>query len=216
MSRALSIPAALPLQTRLAPLKSVGTANRTIEVIFTTGAAVRRRAFDGCAAGSAFDEVLLVSDAAIDLSRLKSGAPVLDSHQTGTVDAQRAVVDDAWIVGGKGYARLRFPEVGTDAASDRLFEKARQKIVRNISVGYAINRVRIVDPRKAGDVEQRIVERWTPYELSFVTVPADAGAQTRSRGCRTFPVVIAPPDGGLSLAEACRLRMRMRSRLVGL
>ena len=77
---------------------------------------------------------------------------MLDSHNTSSTDAQRAVVDDAWLEAGQGLARLRFPRKGTDARSDRLFEMARQRVIRNISVGYSIDQVRVVAPMKAGDV----------------------------------------------------------------
>lgn len=216
-SAARRLPASLPLQMREAPVKSVTAASRLIEVVWTTGAAVRRLRWDGWDTAVPFDEVLEVSDAAIDLTRLKAGAPVLDSHQAQSISAQRAVVENAWLSGGKGYASLRFPTEGVSEASDQLFRMAKDKIIRNISVGYAINRVRVEEPKKAGEVERRIVERWTPYELSFVTVPADAGAQVRSQAqTRTFPVTVVRGSGGDFSPEAARARMRARERMAGL
>lgn len=193
----MNAPVRLPLQHRgigndLGLEIRSATANasaRTIECVWTTGATVRRTRYVGWDTPVPFDEVLLVSPDAVDLTRMKLGAPVLDSHAAYSTRSQLAVVEDAWIVGGKGMARIRFPEKGTDAAADRMFELARQKIVRNISVGYAIDRLRIVPAQKEGDVEQRIAERWTPYEISFVTIPADAGAQTRAAD-QTFPLTI--------------------------
>lgn len=210
-------PDALPLQTRLAPLGEINLEARTIECVWTTGATVRRRRYIGWDTSVPFDEELLVSPEAIDLTRLLAGAPVLDSHATWSTDSQRGVVDAAWLEGGKGLATLRFPSLGTDAASDRLFEMANQRIIKNISVGYAINQVRVVPPKKEGEIERRIIERWTPYELSFVTVPADAGAQTRAVGERSFPVeILGRSAAGIGAAAAARTRMQLRGRSAGL
>ncbi|WP_060851465.1 hypothetical protein [Methylobacterium aquaticum] len=94
--------------------------------------------------------------------------------------------------------------------------------MRNISVGYFITQVRVVAPVKAGDVERRIIERWQPYELSFVTIPADAGAQVRGADAPLVPFTLLDPAAdaaraaeadGLALA---RQRMRMRMRAAGL
>ncbi len=57
-------------------------------------------------------------------------------------------------------------------------------------MGYSVDQVRIVEPETRDGVEQWIVERWTPYELSFVTIPADPQAQTRSGATETYPVII--------------------------
>lgn len=214
------LPETLPLQTRLAPLGTVNVEARTIECTWTTGATVRRRRYTWDGPSVPFDEELVVSEEAIDLSRLRAGAPVLDSHATYSIEAQRAVVDDAWIVNGEGIARMQFPEAGIDEASDRLFALAtpregRKAIIRNISVGYAIDRVRVIQPEKSGEVERRIIERWTPFELSFVTVPADAGAQVRARDVRAFPVEIIGRAAS-SGHHAARARMGLRARSLGL
>lgn len=204
-------PDALPMQTRLAPLGAINVEARTIDVVWTTGATVRRQRWAGWETLVPFDEELVVSDAAIDLTRMQAGAPVLDSHSTWSTDSVRAVVDKVWLAGGEGLATLRFPKAGVRQSSDELFELARDKVIRNISVGYTIDRVRVIE--KAGEVERRIVERWTPYEVSFVTVPADAGAQVRT-AAGSFPVEIL--GRGLPAARAARARMALRARLLGL
>lgn len=71
-----------------------------------------------------------------------------------------------------------------------MFALVSDGIIRNVSVGYAIDEVRVVEPQKKGEVEKRIITRWTPFEVSFVTIPADAGAQVRGAE-ETFPVVIS-------------------------
>lgn len=212
MSSPMAGARSVPLQTRAAPIAQANTADRTIQVIWTTGAAAPRRGLPSLGITEVYDEVLLVTDAAVDLSRLRAGAAVLDSHQTGTVGAQRAVVEDAWLQAGKGYANIRFPKAGIDLDSDRLLGLARDGIIRNISVGYSLNRVRVVEPTKANERLQVIVEHWTPYELSFVTVPADTGAQVLTGSKRLFPVQIVGNRGTLSTIEVAALRLRMGLR----
>ena len=56
---------------------SLGTETRTVEVVWSTGAAVRR---SDRWTGRTYDEVLSLDAAHVDLSQLMSGAPLLESH----------------------------------------------------------------------------------------------------------------------------------------
>lgn len=165
---------------------------RTIEVVWTTGADVSR--FDYWE-GRRYIERLVVTDEAVDMTRLNSGAaPVLDSHSAWSLDSQIGVVERAWIENGVGRAVLRLSEredvqpVVRDIASG---------VIRNISVGYSYERDKIrVTPDLTGGPELRELLRWQPYEISFVTVPADAGAGTRAMpapGGASLPTPPAPP-----------------------
>jgi hypothetical protein len=204
------IPSALPLQDRLAPITdgAIDVEARTVTVTFTTGASVRRRRWTGWDTSVPFDEILTVSREAINLERLNLGAPALDSHSTWSSRSQVGVVERGWIEGDEGRALIRFPSAGIDADADRMFGLVRERIVRNVSVGYSIDQARVVEAEKRGEIEKRVVERWTPYEISFVTIPADARAQVRSQDARTFPVTIAMIGG----AQAALARMAMRAR----
>ena len=51
----------LPMQTRLAPVASIETETRTVEVVWTTGASVRRRRWTGFDAVIDYEEILVVS-----------------------------------------------------------------------------------------------------------------------------------------------------------
>lgn len=189
----------LPLMTRAAPVSSVNADSRTLDVIFSTGSTVRRTRVVVLGTRVPYDETIIVSPEAVNMERLNAGAPVLDSHESWTTLSQIGVVERAWIDGANAMARLRFPQAGVDPAADRLFALISDGIVRNVSVGYSQDVVRVLEAEKSEDVEQRIVERWTPYEISFVTIPADAGAQVRSEdarqdGTRYSPaVIISPP-----------------------
>lgn len=212
ISASRKMPAVLPLQMRseTIPTGAIDAEARTVTLVFTTGATVRRRRYEGWDAVIPFDETLVVSRAAIDLTRMNAGAPVLDSHSTYTTFSQVGVVERAWIEGAEGKATVRFPAAGIDERADRMFGLVADRIIKNVSVGYSVDKIRVVEPEKKGQVEQRIVERWTPYEISFVTVGADLGAQVRSLdNAATYPIQI---DGLKSGLEAVRARMRMRSR----
>ncbi|MCE6967622.1 prohead protease/major capsid protein fusion protein [Cereibacter sphaeroides] len=188
----MAAPVALPMQLRRAPIlpATVNTEARSVDVVFTTGAAVRRRRWTGWDTSVPFDEILEVSDRAVDLTRLNAGAPALDSHSVWSSHSQVGVVERAWIEGKEGKATIRFPREGLDQAADRMFGLISDGIIRNVSVGYSIERVKVVEPATKGEVEQRIVERWTPLEVSFVTVPADPRAQVRAADQASYPVEI--------------------------
>ena len=197
----------LPAVTRSAHAQTVDAEKRTVDLIFSTGASVRRTRWDGWDTRVPYDETIVVSESAINMERLSVGAPVLDSHSSSSTRTQVAVVDKAWIDGTNAMARVRFPSAGLDEAADRMFGLVSEGIVRNVSVGYSQDEVRIVEPEKKGEVEQRIVERWTPFEISFVTIPADHKAQVRSEetrpdGTRTFPAVIISTRKEILMPEA--------------
>lgn len=143
----------------------------TVEVVFTTGADVRRRDFHG-----EFIERLSLEPGAMDLSALQ-GAPVLNNHDRFTgVEAILGVVEEARVEPGRGVARIRFgarPEVKAIA------EDVRSGVIRSVSVGYTVE-----EWREARENEMRIktAARWTPREISFVPLPADAGAAVRNWG----------------------------------
>ncbi|RWN44768.1 MAG: hypothetical protein EOR96_00020 [Mesorhizobium sp.] len=219
-SRTLSVatrrlPDTLPLQTRLQPIgtSAIDVETRTVTLVFTTGATVRRRRYVGWDSVVPFDETLVVSREAIDLTRLNLGAPVLDSHAAYSTSAQIAVVERAWIEGKEGKALVRFPKAGIDAAADRMFGLVTDRVIRNISCGYKIDQVRIVEAAGKGQVEQHIVERWTPLEISFVTIGADPGAQVRSAGgLATYPVLVNGASLRMPSGPAANVLARMRMR----
>jgi len=216
MIRTRKLPAELPLQSRLQTIVegTIDAAARTVTLVFTAGATVRRRRYVGWDTVIPFDETLVVSRAAVNLERLNAGAPVLESHSSWSTFSQLAVVERAWIDGKEGKATVRFPVAGIDERADRMFGMVADRIIKNVSVGYSIDKLRIVEPEKKGQVEHHIAERWTPFEISFVTIPADpdAGVRGAADGA-TYPVEI---DGLSAAAGAVAARMRMRARALNL
>ncbi|ENW9101915.1 phage major capsid protein [Escherichia coli] len=110
------------------------------------------------------DEILVHTPEAVDLSRLNNNAPLLFNHN---FDNHIGVVCNARIdADNVGRATVRFSKHGTLANDIR--NKVIEGTMEKISVGYDIKEYHI-DYTKG----QLIVTKWAPYELSFVTVPAD-------------------------------------------
>jgi len=111
-------------------------------------------------------EILDHSKSAVDLTRLKAGGPLLCDHnardQIGVIESVRIDADRV------GRAVVRF---GRSARAEEIFRDVVDGIRQNVSVGYAIDD--LVLEAKSGEDETYRVTRWTPYEVSLVSVPAD-------------------------------------------
>jgi len=194
----------LPLQTRaevrVMP-ETVDVEARTVEVVWSTGATVRRRDFW---TGRRYDEVLSLDPAHVDLSRLNAGAPLLDTHGMYDLAHVIGVVDRAWIApaagspgsgsgaGYEGRAVVRFSE---RADVEAVWADVRAGILRNVSVGYLVRAYEITE--EEGKVPLWRAVDWQPIEISAVPVGADAGAGFRHGQGR----VPGADPGGIS----CRL-----------
>lgn len=165
----------MPMQTRLAPIVAATAKDeaRTIDVVFTTGARVRR--FDWWT-GKRYDEELEISAKACDLTRLNGGAPLLNTHGAYDLERVLGVVERAWIEGKEGMATIRFSE---RADVQPFWADVKSGIIRNVSIGYTTQRYEITEQEGKPPL-YRAVE-WQPYEISLVPVPADAGAGTRNQ-----------------------------------
>lgn len=176
----------------------------TVDVIWTTGATVRRVSWmDG-----EFDEELIVNASSIRLGRLNSGAPFLDTHSRFALEnvIGSVVRGSAKIEGGKGIAKIKLSTA--DDARDRV-ARIIEGTVSNVSVGYRIHAVE--KKERDGQVALHRVIDWEPWEISAVPVPADAGSQIRSNtedalySCR-----IAPTLDGMNSIRRTRMSMQMR------
>lgn len=170
----------LPAMLRAAQIEP-GTFNaekRTVEVVFTTGAKVRRYDYWR---DRYYDEELVVSADAVDLGRMNAGASVLNTHGQYDLNDVIGVVESAWIAGTEGRASVRLSERPELAG---IVADIQSGVIRHISAGYSVQRIEVVRPEErtdgGADWLYRAV-RWTPAEISFVPVPADAGSGTRSK-----------------------------------
>lgn len=183
----------LPVIGRAGSLQSVDETTRSFEVLWTTGAQVRRYSW---ARDEEFDEELVVSPGAMRLDRLNSGAPFLNSHASWSLRSILGVVEDGSIriENGRAFARIRLSE--RDEVED-IWRDIRAGIIRNVSVGYRVHRFERVAKADRSDGGTRALYRaidWEPLEISAVAIGADASAGIRvepgDRNSRLNPCTI--------------------------
>lgn len=156
---------------------TVDEARRTVELVWSTGAPVQRFGWRPDNSIGDWVEELSLDEAAIDLTRLNGGAPLLDTHSNWDLGDIIGVVESARIEGGRGIARVRFSERDEVEA---VWRDVKAGIIRNVSVGYQVDEWQSMAADGASPKWRAL--RWTPYELSLVPIPADAGAQVRAAG----------------------------------
>lgn len=156
---------------------TINEEERTVDVVWTSGASVKRYSWDG-----EYNEVLVVNDTSVNLARLNQGAPLLDTHSSYDLNDMVGVVERAWIDRGKGYATVRFSE-----RAEAIWKDVKAGIIRNISVGYSIEEFEEVTTDGVRTIK---ATKWTPVELSLVPVPADADAQVRSADIKSEEAVL--------------------------
>lgn len=112
-------------------------------------------------------EVLDHNAASMRMGRLQSGGPLLMDHDTRD---HVGVIESAQI-GADRVARavVRF---GRSARAEEVFRDVVDGIRRNVSVGYLIHNA--VNDGKRDGMDVIRVNDWEPYEVSLVSVPADA------------------------------------------
>ncbi len=174
--------AEIPMQTRLAPISTVDKAARTADLVWSTGARVKR--YDWMR-DRAYWEELSLDPAHVRMGRLQNGAPLLNAHNRWSVEDQIGVVDGASLRAGEGIATVRF---SSRADVEPIFQDVQDKIIRNVSAGYNTYRVEMLpaDDTSDGLPIYRAVD-WEPMEISLVPVGADAGAGVRTEDQRTHP-----------------------------
>jgi Caudovirus prohead serine protease len=163
---------------------SLNDGDRTIDLDVATDTPVRRRDYNFFdSEDSVYDEILDMSPGAVRLERLNKGAPLLDSHNYsgGTLAMIGAIVPgSARIRAGRLTARAKFSR---SENGERVFQDAKDGILRSVSVGYMIHKMEIDDD--AEPPIHRIID-WEPHEVSVVAIPAD-----RNAGFRESQVALA-------------------------
>jgi HK97 family phage major capsid protein/HK97 family phage prohead protease len=158
---------------RQAEVRNIDEDARTVEVAFSSEEPVRR--WFG-------DEILDHSSGAMIDSRLQNGAAVLWNHDT---DVQIGVVERAAVdADRRGRATLRF---GRSARAEEIWADIVDGVIRHVSVGYFVRAIKTEE--REGEPDMVTITEWEPYEISLVSVPADASVGVgRSSG--------EPPEEG--------------------
>ncbi len=112
-------------------------------------------------------EILDCQTTSIRLGRLSAGANLLCDHDMRDVVGVVESVE----VGADRVVRavVRF---GKSARAEEVWQDVRDGIRRNVSVGYIIHKAVLVESVEGLDTFR--VNDWEPYEVSLVSVPADA------------------------------------------
>lgn len=117
-------------------------------------------------------EILDHSEGAVDLSRLNEIGCLLFNHNRDKVIGK---INRAWIENNRGCAEVEFD---TDDEAEKIYQKVKSGTLKGVSVAYQIDSWEEVmanktsaDGRFTGP--SSIARKWTPYEISIVSVPAD-------------------------------------------
>lgn len=117
-------------------------------------------------------EILSHDEGAVDLTRLNTIGCVLYNHNRDKVIGK---ILSAKIEDNRGIAEIEFDE---DAESDVVYQKVASGTLKGVSVGYMVEvwedvaaNKKSSDGRFTGPCS--IATKWTPYEVSIVSVPAD-------------------------------------------
>lgn len=112
-------------------------------------------------------EILDCTSTSMRQGRLRSGANLLCDHDSRDVVG---VIESVEIGSDRvGRAVVRF---GKSARAEEVWQDVRDGIRRNVSVGYMIHKAQLVETKDG--VETYRVTDWEPFEVSLVSVPADA------------------------------------------
>ncbi|POD96404.1 phage major capsid protein [Pectobacterium odoriferum] len=143
-------------QTREINLSSDDISDRTVMLSFSSETPVEREIN-----GQIYNEILLHGMQNVDLRRLQNDAALLFNHD---FDSLIGVVESVSIdVDKVGRALVRFSEYGL---GQEKYNQVQEGILNKVSVGYEINEYEF----RGNDL---LITRWTPYEVSLVSVPAD-------------------------------------------
>jgi HK97 family phage major capsid protein len=113
-------------------------------------------------------EILSHAPGACDLSRMNGGANALFCHDG---DDYVGVVEKAWTGEDKrNYCEVRFSK---SEFPDQIFKDVIDGIIRNVSTGYSIDELVLSKRGENGENSEYTVTKWTPFEVSFLTIPAD-------------------------------------------
>lgn len=138
-------------------VSKVDADKRTVELAFSSEIEVQR--WFGV-------EILDHDTGSVRLDRLRDGGALLVDHdwsdQVGIVESVTIGADR------RGRAVVRF---GKGARASEIFQDVVDGIRRHVSVGYRVLNAKLQETRDDGDVFR--ITDWEPFEISFVSVPAD-------------------------------------------
>ena len=147
-------------------------------------------------------EILRCNDQAADVSRFEAGVmPVLFNHNRDAVIGRPTRI---WFENTKAYAEIQFDD---DDESTRIWNKVQSGSLRGVSVGYRVNEWRFIEKNQVSEDgitgPAWIGERWAVYEISIVSVPADAtvGVGRSLFDDESLLTILNNHNGGINMEE---------------
>lgn len=137
---------------------AIDVENRTIEIAFASETPVKRDFGEGI---GVLNEILKCTPDSVDLTRMLNGAPLLIEHD---FTRHVGIVLDAR-VDSDNVCRATV-KLSSIQEAETIFTMIQEGICTKISVGYNIESYHI-------EGQNLIVDLWSPYEVSSVSVPAD-------------------------------------------
>lgn len=137
---------------------AIDVENRTIEIAFASETPVKRDFGEGI---GVLNEILKCTPDSVNLTRMLNGAPLLIEHD---FTRHVGIVLDARI-DSDNVCRATV-KLSSIQEAETIFTMIQEGIRTKISVGYNIESYHI-------EGENLIVDLWSPYEVSSVSVPAD-------------------------------------------
>ena len=130
-------------------------------------------------------EILDLSAPSVRLGRLTAGGPLLMDHDSrdhiGVIESVQIGTDRV------GRAVVRF---GKSARAEEVFQDVKDGIRQNVSVGYMIHKAVLVEQNEEQDAYR--VTEWEPFEVSLVSVPADASVGIGRSADAESPIEFIP------------------------
>lgn len=144
--------------TRTMEVRSVDMENRTVELAFSSEEEVPR--WYGM-------EILDHSPGSVRMDRLNDGAALLMDHDW--TDQIGSVVEASIDTDRRGRSVVKFSR---SARASEILQDVADNIRTKVSVGYKVHAAQLEETRDGNVCVYRITD-WEPYEISFVSVPAD-------------------------------------------
>jgi len=135
-------------------------------------------------------EILDHTSNSIRLGRLTTGGPLLMDHDSrdhvGVIESVQIGADRV------GRAVVRF---GKSERAEEVWQDVKDGIRRNVSVGYVIHKAQLVEKGDDSTPDTFRVMDWEPFEVSMVSVPADASVGIgRSAETPVIETHTTPPE----------------------
>ena len=132
------------------------------------------------------DEVLKMTRAAVDLSRLKNNAPFLADHRN-EIGSILGRVKNPKLEDRKLVAEI---ELADTPEAQRFAELVAEGMAGKVSIGYEVDEWKMTRAydEESGTRAEYTAMAWRPIEVSAVAVPADDGASLRQREFRHIGV----------------------------